>query len=48
MTSDSLYHRLFSHPLIVGQLVREFVPEAGDLDSHRVERVNTKFYSCRR
>ncbi len=26
--SDALYHRLFSHPLMVEQLVREFVPEA--------------------
>ena len=26
--SDSLYHRLFSHPRMMEELVRELVPEA--------------------
>jgi hypothetical protein len=26
--SDSLYHRLFLHPRMVEEIVREFVPEA--------------------
>ena len=30
--SDTLYHRLFSHPPMVEQLVREFVPEASGLE----------------
>ncbi|CAK0772289.1 hypothetical protein WCLP8_4850001 [uncultured Gammaproteobacteria bacterium] len=44
--SDSLYHRLFSHPIMVEQLVREFVPEAMavGLDFARMERVNAKFH----
>ncbi|KAF0117524.1 MAG: transposase [Rhodospirillaceae bacterium] len=47
MTSDSLYHRLFSHPLMVEHLVREFVPEAmaAGLDFSRMERVNAKFHA---
>jgi hypothetical protein len=45
--SDSLYHRLFSHPLMVEGLVREFVPEAmaAGLDFTRMELVNAKFHS---
>ncbi|MEI6986674.1 MAG: Rpn family recombination-promoting nuclease/putative transposase [Rhodospirillaceae bacterium] len=45
--SDSLYHRLFSHPIMVEQLVREFVPEAMSvgLDFARMVRVNAKFHS---
>jgi Putative transposase, YhgA-like len=41
---DALYHRLFSHPLMVETLVREFVPEAmaANLDFSRMERVNAK------
>lgn len=44
--SDALYHRLFSHPLMTEQLVREFVPEAMavGLDFLRMERVNAKFH----
>jgi hypothetical protein len=44
--SDALYHRLFSHPLMAEQLVREFVPEAMavGLDFARMERVNAKFH----
>ena len=47
--SDSLYHRLFSHPLMVEGLVREFVPEAMaiGLDFARMERVNAKFHGRR-
>lgn len=47
--SDSLYHRLFSHPLMVAELVREFVPEAlaEDLDFQALQRVNPKFHSGR-
>ena len=46
---DSLYHRLFSHPLLVEQLVREFVPEvmAFGLDFSRMERVNAKFHGSK-
>jgi hypothetical protein len=43
---DSLYHRLFSHPLMVEQLVRDFVPDAMavGLDFARMERVVAKFH----
>jgi hypothetical protein len=43
--SDSLYHRLFAHPRMVEELVREFVPEAlaADLDFSGLQRVNPKF-----
>ncbi len=46
---DSIYHRLFSHPVMVEQLVRDFVPEAMavGLDFARMERVNAKFHSRR-
>ncbi|WP_158047645.1 Rpn family recombination-promoting nuclease/putative transposase [Skermanella pratensis] len=45
--SDSLYHRLFSHPSMVEQLIRGFVPEevAAGLDFTRMERVNAKFHA---
>ena len=45
--SDSLYHRLFTHPLLVEHLVRGFVPEAMavGLDFARMELVNAKFHS---
>jgi hypothetical protein len=48
--SDSLYHRLFSHPRMVEELVREFVPEAlaEDLDFGALQRVNPKFHVGRR
>jgi hypothetical protein len=26
--TDALYHRLFSHPLMVEQLIRDFIPDA--------------------
>ena len=42
---DALYHRLFSHPVMVEQLLREFVPEAAGLDLARMERVAAKFHS---
>ena len=47
--SDTLYHRLFSHPLMVEQLVRDFVPEAmaAGLDFSRMQRVNAKFHGRR-
>jgi hypothetical protein len=46
---DSLYHRLFSHPMMVEQLVREFVPEAMalGLDFAKMQRVNAKFHGRR-
>src|SRR5271168_1264381 len=46
---DSLYHRLFSHPLMVEALIRDFVPEAMalDLDFAGMARVNAKFHSRR-
>jgi len=48
--SDSLYHRLFSHPDMVEELVREFVPEAlaAGLDFSGLQRVNPKFHIGRR
>jgi hypothetical protein len=48
--SDSLYHRLFSHPRMVEELVREFVPEvlAAGLDFSGLQRVNPKFHIDRR
>ena len=47
--SDTLYHRLYSHPLMVEQLVRDFVPEAmaAGLDFSRMQRVNAKFHGRR-
>jgi hypothetical protein len=48
--SDSLYHRLFSHPRMVEGLVCEFVPQAltAGLDFSALQRVNPKFHSGRR
>lgn len=45
--TDSIYHRLFSHPIMVEQLVREFVPEAmaAGLDFSHMARVNAKFHA---
>ncbi|MBF0562314.1 MAG: Rpn family recombination-promoting nuclease/putative transposase [Alphaproteobacteria bacterium] len=45
--SDSLYHRLFSHPVMVEHLVREFVPAAMavGLDFGGMELVNVKYHS---
>lgn len=47
--SDALYHRLFGHPIMVEQLVREFVPEAMavGIDFSRMERVNAKFHAAK-
>ena len=44
---DALYHRLFSHPLLVEQLIRDFVPVAmaAGLLFQRMERVNAKFHA---
>jgi hypothetical protein len=44
---DSLYHRLFSDPVIVAQLLREFVagPWLDGLELDRLERLNTKFHA---
>lgn len=46
---DSLYHRLFSHPLMVEHLVGAFVPVvvAAGLDLAAIERVNAKFHGHR-
>jgi len=43
---DALYHRLFSHPGMVAQLLREFVagPWLDDLDLDGMERLNAKFH----
>lgn len=45
--SDSLYHRLFSNPLMVEGLVREFVPDAmaAGIDFNGMERINAKFHA---
>ena len=47
--SDSLYHRLFSDPVMIEQLVRGFLPAgiAALLDFTRLERVNAKFHAAR-
>lgn len=44
---DALYHRLFSHPGMVAQLLREFVAEpwVADLELDGMERVNTRFHA---
>ena len=44
---DSLYHRLFTHPIMVEQLIKEFVPEvmAVGLEFSKMELVNAKFHS---
>ena len=44
---DSLYHRLFDHPGMVAQLLREFVtgPWLDDLDLAGMERLNAKFHA---
>jgi hypothetical protein len=44
---DALYHRLFSHPGMVAQLLREFVAEpwVGELELDGMERVNAKFHA---
>lgn len=49
MTSDGLYHRLFSHPLMIEQLVRDFVPDAMavGLDFRGLELVPAKFHDPR-
>jgi hypothetical protein len=43
---DALYHRLFSHPGMVAQLLREFVAEPwlDDLDLDAMQRVNARFH----
>src|SRR3954468_9854298 len=48
--SDSLYHRLFSHPQMVEELVREFVPceFTASLDFRGLQRGNPKFHPNRR
>jgi predicted transposase YdaD len=44
---DALYHRLFSHPGMVAQLLRDFVAETwlGELDLDGMERINAKFHA---
>ncbi len=46
---DALYHRLFSQPAMVAQLLREFVAEpwVAELDLDGMERVNAKFHAPR-
>lgn len=46
---DSLYHRLFSEPLMVEELVTFFLPELLEdgLDLRGIERVNAKFHDVR-
>jgi Putative transposase, YhgA-like len=48
--SDSLYHRLFSHPRMVEGLVREFVSRTwiAGLEFSGLQRVNPKFHCGRR
>ena len=44
---DSGYHLLFSHPELVEDLMRNFVPEdwVKQLDFSRMERINAKFHA---
>ena len=44
---DALYHRRFSHPGMVAQLLREFVagPWLDDLDLDGMERLNARFHA---
>jgi hypothetical protein len=44
---DALYHRLFSHPGVVAQLLREFADGRwlAGLDLDGMERLNTKFHT---
>jgi hypothetical protein len=43
---DALYHRLFSHPGVVAQLLRGFVDiDLGDFDVDGMERLNAKFHA---
>jgi hypothetical protein len=44
---DGVYHRLFDHPGMVAQLLREFVAGSwlDDLDLERMERQNAKFHA---
>jgi hypothetical protein len=44
---DALYHRLFSHPGVVAQLLRDFADGdwLTDLDLDGMERLNTKFHA---
>lgn len=46
MEYDALYHRLFSHPLLVEQLVSDFLPEAmaAGLDFSRMEKLPARFH----
>jgi predicted transposase YdaD len=47
MNHDRAYHRLFSHPEMVRDLVRLFIhePWVADLDLSRLERVNAKLHA---
>jgi hypothetical protein len=44
---DALYHRLFSHPGMVAQLLREFVDEpwVDELELAGMERISAKFHA---
>jgi hypothetical protein len=46
---DFVYHRIFGHPGMVSQLLRDFVAEPwlNDLDLDGMERLNAKFHSLR-
>ncbi|MEO5334534.1 MAG: Rpn family recombination-promoting nuclease/putative transposase, partial [Magnetococcus sp. YQC-5] len=43
---DDLYHRLYSHPKLVADMMRHFVKEpwVADLDFDHMKRVNAKFH----
>ena len=44
---DSVYHKIFGHPGMVSQVLREFLAEPwlDDLDLDRMERLNAKFHA---
>ena len=44
---DSVYHKIFGHPGMVAQMLRDFVAEPwlDDLDLDGMQRLNAKFHS---
>jgi len=44
---DSLYHQMFGHPLMVAELLRDFVQEpwVADLDLDQMERSNARYHT---
>jgi len=49
ISSDALYHELFSHPVLVAELIDGFLPDLAELglDYGAMRRVSTKFFTER-